>query len=82
MQFSKALFMWSPGNMYLNSTQGIRFFFDTNIPEIAKFVSSVRTTASQDFTYVDTLEGSKRKGLVSIGDLNTFIYNSNEKLLA
>ncbi|CAH8392652.1 unnamed protein product [Eruca vesicaria subsp. sativa] len=69
------------GNMYLNSTQGIRFFFETKTPEMAELVSSVRTTASEDFTCVDTLEGSKRNELVSIRDLNTFIYNSNEHIL-
>ncbi|WZZ66733.1 hypothetical protein YC2023_078103 [Brassica napus] len=26
-------------NLYLNSTQGTRFFFDTTLPEIAEFVS-------------------------------------------
>ncbi|XP_013590002.1 PREDICTED: uncharacterized protein LOC106298425 [Brassica oleracea var. oleracea] len=29
------------GNLYLNSTQGTRFFFDTTLPEIAEFVSRV-----------------------------------------
>ncbi|KAF3528229.1 hypothetical protein DY000_02043209 [Brassica cretica] len=38
------------GNMYLNSTQGTKFFFDTNIPEITKFVSSVGATAAQAYT--------------------------------
>ncbi|KAJ4906942.1 Uncharacterized protein Rs2_10600 [Raphanus sativus] len=67
------------GNLYLNSTQGTRFFFDTNIPEVAEFVSSVGATAVQGYTCIDTLEGIKKNELVSIGDLNTFISNSNEQ---
>ncbi|CAN7033748.1 unnamed protein product [Brassica oleracea var. botrytis] len=67
------------GNLYLNSTQGTRFFFDTSISEIAEFVSSIGSTPPEDYTCVDTLEGVKKKELVSIGDLNTFISNSNEQ---
>ncbi|KAG2304357.1 hypothetical protein Bca4012_063353 [Brassica carinata] len=67
------------GNLYLNSTQGTRFFFDTSLPEIAEFVGSLGATATQAYTCVDTLEGIKKKELVSIGDLNTFISNSNEQ---
>ncbi|XP_009134460.2 uncharacterized protein LOC103858789 [Brassica rapa] len=67
------------GNLYLNSTQGTRFFFDTSISEIAEFVSSIGATQPQDYTCVDTLEGVKKKELVSIRDLNTFISNSNEQ---
>ncbi|KAL0886106.1 hypothetical protein Bca101_010089 [Brassica carinata] len=67
------------GNLYLNSTQGTSFFFDTSLPEIAEFVSSLGATATQRFTCVDTLGGIKKKELVSIGDLNTFISNSNEQ---
>ncbi|KAL0695623.1 hypothetical protein Bca4012_062803 [Brassica carinata] len=67
------------GNLYLNSTQGTSFFFDTSLPEIAEFVSSLGATATQMFTCVDTLGGIKKKELVSIGDLNTFISNSNEQ---
>ncbi|KAJ4876353.1 hypothetical protein Rs2_41371 [Raphanus sativus] len=40
------------GNLYLNSTQGTRFFFDTSLPEIAEFVSSIGATAAQGYTYV------------------------------
>nr|VDC61005.1 unnamed protein product [Brassica rapa] len=68
------------GNLYLNSTQGTRFFFDTSISEIAEFVSSIGATPPQDYTCVDTLERVKKKELVSIGDLNTFISNSNEQV--
>ncbi|KAL0733383.1 hypothetical protein Bca4012_009593 [Brassica carinata] len=67
------------GNLYLNSTQGTRFFFDTSLPEVTEFVSSVGATAPQGYTCVDTLKGIKKKELVSIGDLNTFISNSNEQ---
>ncbi|KAH0910721.1 hypothetical protein HID58_034042, partial [Brassica napus] len=69
------------GNMYLNSTQGTRFFFNTNIPEITKFVSSVGATTAQAYTCVDTLQGIKKKELVSIEDLNSFISNSNEQVV-
>ncbi|XP_013644582.1 uncharacterized protein LOC106349195 isoform X1 [Brassica napus] len=67
------------GSMYLNSTQGTKFFFDTSIPEITKFVSSVGATTAQAYTCVDTLQGINKKELVSIGDLNSFISNSNEQ---
>ncbi|KAL0731051.1 hypothetical protein Bca4012_027145 [Brassica carinata] len=67
------------GNLYLNSTQGTRFFFDTSLPEIAEFVGSLGATATQAYSCVDTLEGIKKKELVTIGDLNTFISNSNEQ---
>ncbi|XP_033135118.1 uncharacterized protein LOC117127995 isoform X1 [Brassica rapa] len=72
-------FILCSGNLYLNSTQGTRFFFDTSISEIAEFVSSIGATPPQDYTCVDTLERVKKKELVSIGDLNTFISNSNEQ---
>ncbi|RID40239.1 hypothetical protein BRARA_J00299 [Brassica rapa] len=67
--------------MYLNSTQGTKFFFDTNIPEITKFFSSVGATTAQAYTCVDTLQRIKKKELVSIGDLNSFISNSNEQIV-
>ncbi|KAJ4883560.1 hypothetical protein Rs2_33653 [Raphanus sativus] len=67
------------GNLYLNSTQGTMFFFDTRIPEIADFIGGLGVTATQAYTCVDTLEGIKRKELVTIGDLNTYISNSNEQ---
>ncbi|CAN7058016.1 unnamed protein product [Brassica rapa subsp. trilocularis] len=67
------------GNMYLNSTPGTRFFFDTSLPEIATFVSMVGGESSKVFPLVDTLQGIKKKELVSIADLNTFISNSNEQ---
>ncbi|WZZ33832.1 hypothetical protein YC2023_017233 [Brassica napus] len=67
------------GNMYLNSTPGTRFFFDTRLPEIATFVSMVGGESSKVFPLVDTLQGIKKKELVSIADLNTFISNSNEQ---
>ncbi|CAN6822573.1 unnamed protein product [Brassica oleracea] len=67
------------GNLYLNSTQGTRFFFDTTLPEIAEFVSRVGATSAQVYSCVDTLEGIKKKELVSIRDLNSFISSSNEQ---
>ncbi|CAN7022230.1 unnamed protein product [Brassica rapa subsp. trilocularis] len=63
------------GNMYLNSTQGTKFFFDTNIPEI----TYVGATTAHAYTCVDTLQGIKKKELVSIRDLNSFISNSTEQ---
>ncbi|CAN7111601.1 unnamed protein product, partial [Brassica rapa subsp. narinosa] len=68
------------GNLYLNSTQGTRFYFDTTLPEIAEFVSRVGATSAQVYSCVDTLEGIKKKELVSIKDLNSFISNSNEQV--
>ncbi|KAF8116688.1 hypothetical protein N665_0015s0062 [Sinapis alba] len=62
--------------MYLNSKPGTRFFFDTNL---AEFVSSVGGASTQVFPCFDTLEGIKKKELVSIADLNTYISNSNEQ---
>ncbi|KAG2269452.1 hypothetical protein Bca52824_064007 [Brassica carinata] len=56
------------GNMYLNSTQGTKFFFDTNIPEITKFVSSVGGTTAQAYTCVDTHQGIKKKELTQEAD--------------
>nr|VDC97578.1 unnamed protein product [Brassica oleracea] len=67
------------GNLYLNSTQGTRFFFDPKLPEITEFLSSVGAASSPAFTCVDTLEGIKRKEHVSIGELNAFISNSDEQ---
>ncbi|XP_013624601.1 PREDICTED: uncharacterized protein LOC106330718 [Brassica oleracea var. oleracea] len=67
------------GNLYLNSTQGTRFFFDTTLPEIAEFVSRVGATSAQVYSCIDTLEGIKKKELVSIRDLNSFISSSNEQ---
>ncbi|KAF2611867.1 hypothetical protein F2Q70_00011898 [Brassica cretica] len=67
------------GNLYLNSTQGTRFFFDTTLPEIAEFVSRVGATSAQVYSCVDTLEGIKKKEFVSIRDLNSFISSSNEQ---
>ena len=67
--------------MYLNSTPGTRFFFDTRLPEIATFVSMVGGESSKVFPLVDTLQGIKKKELVSIADLNTFISNSNEQVV-
>ncbi|KAG5393401.1 hypothetical protein IGI04_023364 [Brassica rapa subsp. trilocularis] len=64
------------GNMYLNSTQGTKFFFDTNIPEI----TYVGATTAHAYTCVDTLQGIKKKELVSIRDLNSFISNSTEQI--
>ncbi|CDY40309.1 BnaA10g27590D [Brassica napus] len=64
------------GNLYLNSTPGTCFFFDTSLPEIAEFVSRVGGESSKVFPLVDTLQGIKKE-LVSIADLNTFISNSN-----
>lgn len=57
------------------------FFFDTRIPEIADFIGGLGVTATQAYTCVDTLEGIKRKELVTIGDLNTYISNSNEQVI-
>lgn len=44
-------------------------------------IRSVGATAVQGYTCIDTLEGIKKNELVSIGDLNTFISNSNEQVV-
>lgn len=44
-------------------------------------IRSVGATAIQGYTCIDTLEGIKKKELVSIGDLNTFISNSSEQVV-
>ncbi|CAN6931038.1 unnamed protein product [Brassica oleracea] len=41
------------GELYLNSTQGTRFFFDTTVPEIAEFVGRVGATAAQGYTCIN-----------------------------
>ncbi|KAJ4894919.1 Uncharacterized protein Rs2_21713 [Raphanus sativus] len=69
----------SSGDLYLNSTPGTRFFFDTDLPEVKEFVSSLGGPLSQVFPCVDTLEGIKKKELFSIEDPNTFINKSNEQ---
>ncbi|KAG2253492.1 hypothetical protein Bca52824_083628 [Brassica carinata] len=53
--------------------------FRHRLPEIATFVSMVGGESSKVFPLVDTLQGIKKKELVSIADLNTFISNSNEQ---
>ncbi|KAF8117601.1 hypothetical protein N665_0009s0119 [Sinapis alba] len=67
------------GNLYLNSTPETRFFFDTNLLEIAEYARSVGGASSQVFPCVDTLERIRKKELVSIADLNTYNSNSNEQ---
>ncbi|KAG2324680.1 hypothetical protein Bca52824_007408 [Brassica carinata] len=41
------------GELYLNSTQGTRFFFDTTVPEIAEFVGRVGAEAAQGYTCIN-----------------------------
>ncbi|KAH0874203.1 hypothetical protein HID58_071565, partial [Brassica napus] len=41
------------GELYLNSTQGTRFFFDTTVPEIAEFVGRVGAEAAQGYTSIN-----------------------------
>ncbi|KAH0859032.1 hypothetical protein HID58_087293, partial [Brassica napus] len=62
------------GYLYLNSTPASKFYFDRNIPAIEEFTSS-----SRGIPCIDTMEGIKKKELVSIGDLNTFISNSSDQ---
>ncbi|KAL0731050.1 hypothetical protein Bca4012_027144 [Brassica carinata] len=67
------------GNLYLNSTQGTRFFFDTSLPEIAEFVSSLGATGTQRYTCVDTLQGMKENVLRTVGAPNSHFSHSNEQ---
>ncbi|KAG5397659.1 hypothetical protein IGI04_019473 [Brassica rapa subsp. trilocularis] len=71
------------GYLYLNSTPASKFYFDRNIPAIEEFTSrnipaiEEFTSSSRGIPCIDTMEGIKKKELVSIGDLNTFISNSS-----
>ncbi|KAH0894881.1 LOW QUALITY PROTEIN: hypothetical protein HID58_057310 [Brassica napus] len=64
------------GYLYLNSTPASKFYFDRNIPAIEEFTSRC---SSRGIPCIDTMEGIKKKELVSIGDLNTFISNSSDQ---
>ncbi|KAF8104112.1 hypothetical protein N665_0179s0021 [Sinapis alba] len=67
------------GNLYLNSTPATQFYFDTDLPEISEFTRSLGGTSSDVFHCVDTMEGLQKKEVVSIANLNTFTFNSNEQ---
>ncbi|XP_018462607.1 uncharacterized protein LOC108833698 isoform X1 [Raphanus sativus] len=67
------------GNLYLNSTQATKFYFDMNLPAITQFTASLGGPVGEAFRCIETKEGVKKKENVSIGDLNKFISNSDEQ---
>ncbi|KAL0741468.1 hypothetical protein Bca4012_082981 [Brassica carinata] len=67
------------GNLYLNSTPATKFYFDPTIEAIAQFTASLGGPAGEGFTCIDTKNGIKKKEVVSIGELNKFITNSDEQ---
>ncbi|KAH0905471.1 LOW QUALITY PROTEIN: hypothetical protein HID58_037298 [Brassica napus] len=62
--------------IYLNSTPGTKFYFDTTIPAIEAFTESLGGAAGEVFTR-KPMRGIRKKELVTIGDLHTYLSNSN-----
>uniref|UniRef100_A0A0D3AS55 Replication factor A C-terminal domain-containing protein n=1 Tax=Brassica oleracea var. oleracea TaxID=109376 RepID=A0A0D3AS55_BRAOL len=67
------------GNLYLNSTPATKFYFDPELDAIAEFTTSLEAPLGEAFPCIDTKEGVKKKEVVSIGELNKFISNSDEQ---
>lgn len=67
-------------NLYLISTLAIKFYFDTDLPAIKEFTTSLGGAAGEVFQCVDTMEEIKKNEHVSIQDLHPFISISNEQL--
>ncbi|KAL0813471.1 hypothetical protein Bca101_069914 [Brassica carinata] len=68
-------------NLYLISTLAIKFYFDTDLPAIKEFTTSLGGAAGEVFQCVDTMEEIKKNEHVSIQDLHPFISISNEQVL-
>ncbi|KAH0898346.1 hypothetical protein HID58_047914 [Brassica napus] len=68
------------GNLYLNSTPATKFYFDPELDAIAEFTTSLEAPLGEAFPCIDTKEGVKKKEVVSIGELNKFISNSDEQV--
>ncbi|XP_013584766.1 PREDICTED: uncharacterized protein LOC106293643 [Brassica oleracea var. oleracea] len=66
------------GNLFLNSTPAMKFYFDPDLQAIAEFIASLEGPVGEGFPCIDTEEGIKKKEVVSIGELNKFISNSDE----
>ncbi|CAN8272091.1 unnamed protein product [Cochlearia groenlandica] len=67
------------GNLYLNSTPATKFYFHPEMEVVSSFASSVGESFAAGFTCTDTKEGIKKKEVVTIGELNKFITDSNEQ---
>ncbi|CAN8288992.1 unnamed protein product [Cochlearia groenlandica] len=66
------------GNLYLKSTPATSFYFDPRMEVVSSFTTSLGEPIAAGFTCTDTKEGIKKKEVVSIGELNKFITDSNE----
>ncbi|CAN8320575.1 unnamed protein product [Cochlearia groenlandica] len=62
------------GNLYLNSTPGTTFCFDPKLEVVSLFATRLGEPITTAFTCTDTK-------LVTIGELNRFITDSNEQVL-
>ncbi|KAL0814402.1 hypothetical protein Bca101_070845 [Brassica carinata] len=69
------------GNLFLNSTPAMQFYFDPDLQAIAEFIASLEGPVGEGFPCIDTEEGIKKKEVVSIGELNKFISNSDERVV-
>ncbi|KAF3590509.1 hypothetical protein DY000_02020872 [Brassica cretica] len=69
----------SSGNLYLNSTPATKFYFDPALQAIAEFTASLNGPLGEAFPCIDTKDGITKKEVVSIGELNKFITNSDEQ---
>ncbi|XP_013617424.1 PREDICTED: uncharacterized protein LOC106323927 [Brassica oleracea var. oleracea] len=67
------------GNLYLNSTPAAKFYFDPALQAIVEFTASLNARLGEAFPCIDTKDGIKKKEVVSIGELNKFITNSDEQ---
>nr|VDD61552.1 unnamed protein product [Brassica oleracea] len=67
------------GNLYLNSTPATKFYFDNTLEAISEFTARLDGPVQEAFTCIDTKEGIRKKEVLSIGELNKFISNSNEQ---
>ncbi|KAF3535363.1 hypothetical protein F2Q69_00021439 [Brassica cretica] len=68
------------GNLYLNSTPATKFYFDPALQAIVEFTTSLNAPLGEAFPCIDTKDGIKKKEVVSIGELNKFITNSDEQV--
>ncbi|CAN6935385.1 unnamed protein product [Brassica oleracea] len=67
------------GNLYLNSTPATKFYFDNTLEAISEFTARLDGPVQEAFPCIDTKEGIRKKEVLSIGELNKFISNSNEQ---
>ncbi|KAF3555014.1 hypothetical protein F2Q69_00011625 [Brassica cretica] len=64
------------GNLYLSSTPATKFYFDL----VLQAITDLEGPVGEVFPFIDTKdEEIKKKEFVSIGDLNKFISNSDDK---